>query len=308
MRPLVSRYVPGSTYKTMTLLAALDSGRATLADPFDQRAALGPVVIGTETFGPVGNNIEGYTHRFPIDLDYAYVHSDNIIFAEEGAKLGAGAWLDYNRRFYVGAAVPFDLPVAPSLVTRGSGQLAENALAENAFGQGVDFITPLELSLINATIAAGGQLMRPHLVQKIVATDGMLAQSSPPQSLGSPITSSTAARVRDAMYGATRCGSGAAIPDLLNSPWAIMIKTGTGEVGGGKPAHAWLMAQAPYPSPTLTIVAMKEHGGEGGFTLGPLVADLFNAIFSNPLVREWKPAMPVAPDPAYCQRTGLTQP
>src|SRR6266581_3220694 len=45
-RPLLSRYVPGSTYKTVTLLAGLDSGQAHLSDTFDEQHALGPVVIG----------------------------------------------------------------------------------------------------------------------------------------------------------------------------------------------------------------------------------------------------------------------
>src|SRR5256714_3294307 len=102
-RPIQSAYVPGSTYKTMTLLAGLDSGNAHLDDPFyndspgqpvrfnpNRPQAIGPVIIGsgdqTETFGPVGNNIEGYTTKYPVNLNYGYTHSDNVMFAQVGAR------------------------------------------------------------------------------------------------------------------------------------------------------------------------------------------------------------------------------
>lgn len=304
-RPIQSRYVPGSTYKTMTLLAGLDSGTIQLDNnQFDQQHALGPVVIGppntpgaqacivippkscgdgSEVFGQnqVGNNLLPYTHNFPVSARYGFVHSDNIIFAQIGANTGANTWLDYNSRFYVGKQIPFDLPVAPSSVTPANGKLSVAQLAENSFGQGVDFISPMQMSLIDDGVANNGQLMRPTLIQKIVDPNGTILQSFNAQSLGNPVSQTTASEVRDAMYGVVRCGSGSIVPPLFNSPWAIMAKTGTGEVGGANAAEAWLITQAPYPNPALTIVAMKENGGEGGTVDGPLVADLYNYIFTN---------------------------
>ena len=208
-RPIQSSYVPGSTYKTMTLLAGLDSGNAHLNDPFyndtdagngpavrynpNRPQAFGPVIIGsgdqTETFGPVGNNIEGYTAKFPVNLNYGYTHSDNIIFAQVGAKTGVNTWLDYNKRFKVGQQIPFDLPVTPSSVTPANGQpLGVNQLAENSFGQGIDLMTPMQMALINNTIANNGQMMRPSLVMKVVDPNGSTVMSSGPQSLGTPVS------------------------------------------------------------------------------------------------------------------------
>ncbi len=302
-RPIESRYVPGSTYKTVTLLAGLDSGSTQLdnENQFDQQHALGPVVIGppnspgaqacivippkscgdgSEVFD-AGNNLLPYTHKFPVSARYGFVHSDNIIFAQIGANTGANTWLDYNNRFYMGKQIPFDLPVVPSSVTPANGKLSVAQLAENSFGQGVDFVTPLQMSLFDDAIANNGQLMRPTLIQKIVDPNGTVLQSFSAQSLGNPISQTTASQMRDAMYGVVRCGSGSIVPPLFNSPWALMVKTGTGEVGGGKPAQAWLVTQAPYQNPALTIVSMKENGGEGGFVNGPMVADLYNYIFTN---------------------------
>ncbi len=129
-RPIDSCYVPGSTYKTMTILAGLDSGSSHLDDKFynfngfnppQYPQALGPVWIGDgfekEKFGPVGNNIGGYTYTYPVNILYGYTHSDNIIFAQVGAKAGVNTWLKYNRALYVEKQIPFDLPVHVSTVT-----------------------------------------------------------------------------------------------------------------------------------------------------------------------------------------------
>lgn len=342
-RPLNARYVPGSTYKTMTLLAGLDSGAVTLDTMFDKQHALGPIVVGTgdetETIGPTGNNLCCYTKRFPVSLNYGFAHSDNIIFAQVGVKTGAEKWLDYNNRFYVGKQIPFDLPVSPSTVLPpGKTRLGVNQLAENSFGQGVDFITPLQMSLFDDAIANNGTLMKPWLVWKIVQPDhpadpahptdlknlfcgpvtqnaneidgqitpcGTDVQTVSPQELGTPISQQTASQMRDAMYGVARCGSGSIVPELYNSKWAIIAKTGTGEVGGGKPAMAWLLTQAPYRDPKLTIVGMKENGGEGGYVDGPMVARMYDEIYSNVL----KLPLPTAPDPQYpyCFNNGLLQ-
>ena len=324
-RPIQSTYVPGSTYKTMTLLAGLDSGNAHLDDPFyndtngqpqrfnpNHPQAIGPVIIGsgdqTETFGPVGNNIEGYTTKYPVNLNYGYTHSDNIIFAQVGAKTGVNTWLDYNRRFKVGQQIPFDLPVTPSSVTPSDGKpLGVNQLGENSFGQGIDFITPMQMALIDNTIANNGGMMRPSLVMKIVDPNGSTVLSSSPQPLGTPVSDTTASQVRDAMYGVVQCGSGrfsTPAPELNTSPYAIIAKTGTGEIAGGKqPSQAWLITQAPYQNPQLTIVAMKEKAGEGGSVDGPIVTNLYNDIFSKIM------KVPTAPpvDPNYCGTTGLLQ-
>ena len=71
-----------------------------------------------------------------------------------------------------------------------------------------------------------------------------------------------------------------------------------------------MITQAPYsvtaPNqlPALTIVAMKENGGEGGDTVGPLIAHTYEDIFNNNYVPN---TLPGRADPNYCGRTGLLQ-
>ena len=267
-RPIQSTLVTGSIYKTVTLMAALDSGKAHLDDPFTKQQALGPVTVGTgdqtEVIGPNGNNIQQYTTQFPVTLRYGYTHSDNVIFAQVGVETGLSTWMDYNSRFYVGKQIPFDLPVKPSTVTPLNGKpLGVNGLAENAFGQGVVLATPLQMTMFDNAVADNGTLMQPSLVMKIVDPNGATIYSDPHQSLGTPISDTTASQVRDAMYGVTQCGSGkygatpALAPKLDTSPYAIISKTGTGQVppvnGKQQGANGWLLTQAPYQNPQLTL-------------------------------------------------------
>ena len=335
-RPIDSCYVPGSTYKTMTLLAGLDSGSSHLDDKFynfngfnppQYPQAVGPVSIGDgfdkEKFGPVGNNIEGYTFTFPVDLRYGYAHSDNIIFAQVGAKAGVNTWLNYNRQLYVEKQIPFDLPVHVSTVTPQKQLCPLNApaetttnlkqIAENAFGQGVDFITPMQMSLIDNVIANNGHLMRPTLISKIEDPNQTVLQSFNPQELGRPISDTTAIQVRDAMYGVVQCGSGSlSLVKLTGSPWSVIGKTGTAQVDntGKTPAQSWFITQAPYvfqsgQMPRITIVAMKEHGGEGAYANGPMLRAIYDTIFTQ-VIKDVPQSQ--APDQNFCGNTGLLQP
>src|SRR5579859_3491475 len=337
-QPLLNRalndcYVPGSTYKTLTLMAGLDTGKFTLDTPFyddgDPNHLQARIVrLGdgnnTELFGPVGDNIDGYTHNFPVPLIYGYSHSDNIIFAQVGTHTGAADWLNYNSAFYVGKQIPFDLPVNVSTVTPQKQQnlcattpapqtsLSVVQLAENSFGQGVDFITPMQMSLFDDAAANNGELMRPTLIQKIVDPSQSVLRSFSATSLGNPISQQTSTQMRDAMYSVVACGSGSLTRVQLSYPyslWSVIGKTGTGQVDstGNTPAESWFITAAPYTyqsndEPAITIVAMKENGGEGAYANGPMLRNLYNTIFSQGWIKVQQPSPPVQ---NFCVNNGF---
>ncbi len=313
-RPLNGKYVPGSVYKTMSLVAGIDSGHTNLNQPWSRQQALGPIVIGGQEIS-TGDNIRGYTHNFPVTTEYGYTHSDNLIFAQIGVETTASTWLDYNKRFYVGTQPPFDLPTTPSTVLpAGKDTLADNELGANAYGQGTDFVTPFTMSLLDDAIANNGQLMRPMLVQKIVDPNKTVVEQYNSQPSGpAQMSPQTAKDVRQGMYDVVQCGSASLYAgiNLPTVPWTVIAKTGTGEIGGGKPANAWLLTQAPYnlnnpgQLPALTILAMKENAGEGGNAIAPMVTNMYNDIFTNVM----PVPKPTPPNPnQYCFQSGMLQP
>ena len=185
-------------------------------------------------------------------------------------------------------------------------------LASGSFGQGYDSVTPMQMSILNDAVANDGQLMRPMVVQKILDTNQTQIEKYDFQALGSSpqMTQQTARSVRQAMLGVVRCGSGSLnVVKLGTSPYTIIGKTGTAEVGGGKPANSWLITQAPYditnPSamPRLSIVGMKENAGEGGASVGPMITQMYNDIFNNVI----KVTTPPQPPLNYCCSTKLLQ-
>ena len=97
---------------------------------------------------------------------------------------------------------------------------------------------------------------------------------------------------------------------LSTSRWGIIGKTGTAELGPGQHAHGWLITQAPYnyqqtdKMPALTIVAMKENGGEGADAVGPVITATYNDIFDQGLVKADQPPPPPA---GYCYTNRLLQ-
>lgn len=344
-RPTQDCYPPGSTYKTMTLMAALDSGTMTLDTPFyndpktrpypEHLQAMGPITVrggnDTETFPPSISNIQGYTYRFPVNLAYGFSHSDNIIFAQAGVQTGADTWLKYNKALYVSQQIPFDLPVRVSTVTPQpqSGLCSTKPqpftpmtvpnLAEDSFGQGTDFVTPMQMMLINNVAANDGKLMRPTVIQKIVdpKNQAVLQQFSA-QMLSQPISAQSAQGVRDAMYGVNQCGSGSLSRVKLSyglTPWSIIGKTGTAQVPKANPnenvgGDSWFITQAPYvyqskQIPAITITAMKENGGEGAYANGPMLNRDYDEIFSN-IIKIPAPAPPPGGF-SFCTQTGLLQ-
>ncbi len=308
-RPLKGNYVPGSVFKTVTLMAGIDAGKTTLDQPWNATQARGPVYFDGHPIGPDGNNI-GNTSHFPVTTEYGYTYSDNVIFAEIGVNTGFDAWMNYVKSFYVGQQIPFDLPVNVSTVLpAGQQQMSSLELASDAFGQGTDFVTPLQMSLIDNIVANNGQLMRPTLIYKITDHDGNPIQTFNPQLLSTPIKSDTAVAVRQAMYGVIQCGPGSIVHVNMNrSPWSIIGKTGTAQLAGSANPHGWMITEAPYSLdnpdqlPALTVVAMREHGGNGAGAVGPMIADIYNDVFSNGYVQASKP--PVLGS-SYCYNRGL---
>jgi peptidoglycan glycosyltransferase len=286
--PLINRattgyYPPGSTFKVVTLSAALDSNAESLNSTFYGTQATGPLTIDGHVFPASDSNLNdcgtfGYVPP-PITLEQGLICSDNIVFAQVGLHIGAARFLDYTHRFGLNRTVPFALPLAESRVVPNGQSLSTLLLAESAFGQGELHVTPSQMLIATEAVADGGRIPDQVLVKRVAAPDGSTVQSTPSGTFSTVMSAAAAAGVRDAMVQVVEVGTGvlARIPGLT-----MAGKTGTAETGDGKPPHAWFVCFAPADHPRVAIVVMVEHGGEGAYNAAPIAKQIMEAAL--PLV------------------------
>lgn len=252
LRATSGQFTPGSTFKTVTAAAAIDTGIADPNDVYEDNGSL--TVDGREI---VENNrpddsIDQWT------LTEGYMYSLNVVFAQVGLEVGASDLEKYAAAFGFGSGIPYDLPVVESQLANNLDFLdSQVALAETAFGQGQILATPLQMALIAACVANDGKMMQPYLVDSIESADGDELRSVDPSVWRTPISSSTAQTLQQMMIDAVEQGSvsGAAVPG-----YTVGGKTGTAETGSGDP-HSWFIGFIGDPEPRYAVAVVLEHGG-----------------------------------------------
>lgn len=260
-QPLLDRALdltvaPGSSFKIVTLSAALDTGRFSLHSAFSGADVYGP--------SPYFNGLEygsdiNRTGLTQITLEQALAFSDNFTFAHVGVALGAPALLRYAHRYYLDKKIPFEYPVAISTVADGQMNPDKSVIARSSFGARTDRVTPLQMALIAAGAGNHGLLMAPHLTQNTRSASGRILWRYPIHSLDRIMRPAAADSVATGMVFDVTSGSG--WPAQINGV-KVAGKTGTAASGGNRP-HAWFIAFAPAYHPVIAVAVLREFSGEG---------------------------------------------
>ena len=269
-------YPPGSTFKVVTLTGALGTGVATTQTTFPGPASL---TIGN---APV-NNFESGAYG-DITLAEATQHSVNTVFAQLAVRLGAPALVKQAQAFGFNQKVPFELSVKNSLMPNP----AEMTTWETAWagvGQPVGEhkspagpqVTVLQMALVAAGIADNGTVMAPYVVGSVRDANGQTMATTNPRAFTRATDPDTAAQINGVMQKVISAGSGskAAIDGVK-----VAGKTGTAEVGKGKPTNAWFIAFAPAERPTVAMAIMIEGGGVGGQVAAPAAKPVLEAALA----------------------------
>jgi peptidoglycan glycosyltransferase len=290
--PLLNRatqglYPPGSTFKTVTAAAALDSGKLKLDSTFYDPGYC------TEYGKPVSNagNPETGPETFGnVSLATGFQHSINSVFCNIGKQIGAGTILDYARKFGFyqepGLELPLDAQSPSGLYDQKTHKLFLPKHPETqvdpgrlAFGQERLLVTPVQMAMIAATVANGGILMRPHLVDEVRTRDGKLVSRTLPSRLDRAISAQTAQELTQIMESVVTGGTGTAaqIPGVR-----VAGKTGTAEIGIRGRYVAWFIAFAPADHPRVAVaVAIENATGFGGQVAAPIAKALMEAILGR---------------------------
>ncbi len=268
-KPLINRpsqglYVPGSTFKVVTAAAALDTGIMTPSTPVTD-------ATGETTIDGFRITDAEKPPRPSFDFAHAFAWSSNVVFAEVGLKLGEARLRDYSMRFGVGTALPFDLDTSATSLSRTSPMPAP-LLASTGFGQGELLLSPLQVAVIGATIARGGDVPRPYIIREVRERGtevgmGATVRRTTPSSLGNAVSASTAGSMRALLGLAVEEGfsQAASIPGVR-----VGGKTGTAQSVPGQADHAWFVGIAPLDAPRVVVVVLREFGGWGAEAAAPL--------------------------------------
>ncbi len=273
-RATQSQYPPGSTMKVVTAAAGLDSGDFTPDSVLNGDSGL--VVSGT----PLAN--DGGANYGDIDMTTALTQSVNTYFAQVGEKVGEPGMVDYMKRFGFYSDPKLDLPdddMIPTGPYNASGNLVTSGfdVGRVAIGQGGAegqmLATPLQMAEVAATIANGGELMKPSLVQKVTDPDGRTVSELKPSGQSQAIKPETASELTTMMLNVTREANGTAAGLTVGGePFAG--KTGTAEIGD--PADGvnqpWFIGFAPANDPKIAVAVTLERctGCFGGQVAGPI--------------------------------------
>ncbi len=277
-------FTPGSTFKMVTAAAALDSGAFTPTSGFDDPGYCVEYGKHVSNAGnPDQNGPETYGH---VTLAQGFQHSINSVFCNVGKQIGASTILSYSKKFGFYATPPLETPanqrVPSGLYQNGKLWYPKKPQYQVdpgrlAFGQERMQVTPLQMAMVGATIANGGVVPRPYIVDRVIGHDGSVVSRTRASTLGRAIKPETAAELTQMMVSVVQAGTGtnAQIPGI-----EVAGKTGTAETGINRVYTAWFVCFAPAENPqvAVAVVLEKQANGFGGAVSAPIAKAILQKL------------------------------
>ena len=269
--PLVNRgtqgiYPPGSTFKTITALAAMEH----LPDwqSFTVECT-GEMDFEDKVIHCYNNKAHG-----TVDMKGALAASCNCYFAALAKEIGAGDLAKTMAQ--VGMNVPshFELETSGNNIYLAKGA-TESELVETAIGQGRTGVTPLYMAMLASAIANDGMMMQPYIVDHVVYPNGDEGKNTVPKKLLEICSAEEASILKDMMTEVVTSGTGTA---AAVSGITVAGKTGTAENATGND-HSWFIGFAPAEDPKVAVAVLIENSNYGSAT--PIAGKMIRAALTE---------------------------
>ena len=280
-RALTGQYAPGSTFKPVVAMAALEGGYTT---PDTRYQCDGIFELGRAQFDCYHRIAHG-----SMDLHNAIAHSCNVYFYNLGCRIGEEAIIQEASRLGLGrkSGIEVDYETSGLLPSdawkreqRGDGW-RQGDTCNLAIGQGFLAVTPLQMAVVTAALANGGRVYQPRLI-KGVRTAGdehwQPAKSASFTDMG--WEQKNLQPVRDGMRAVVMESYGTA-PSARVPGVIVAGKTGTAEYGRKNSGlkYGWMIAFAPFDHPRYAVAVVVERADSGGGTVGPRMGLLLKGLF-----------------------------
>jgi penicillin-binding protein 2 len=295
--PLLDRvtnglYPTGSTFKLITALAALESGKLQLGEVIDDPGVL---EIGGQEFKNAGEAANG-----AVSLVQALEVSSDVFFYTLGYRMWNTAALQHwAHALGIGRPTGIDLPVEDETLLPSQhwrNQLYKEGGTDRpwsagdnvqlATGQGDLQTNPLQMAVAYATLANGGTVVTPHLGKEIDDPAGrVLKEIDPKPRRHIQIDPQYRAAILEGLHDAAQSGGGTSFEVFGNFPIPVAGKTGTAQ----RPPHldqSWYGVLAPYPNPRIVTFVTMEEGGFGAESAAPAARKILEAYFAKKLAHD----------------------
>jgi len=287
-KPLLNRtiqenYAPGSTFKPLTAIAALEKGVITPQSSkfYDS----GHINIGGRDLYCL--EYPAYGHGW-MDLKRALETSCNIYFYDLGVKTTIdtlNVWADY---FGLGKKTGIELPGEVS-GTMSSIELKKQLrndiwrpadTAQVAIGQFDNAFTPIQMVSYISSIANNGKRYKPYIIKKVVRYDGSIVNETEPTYTQIPVRQSTIDAVKEGMIEVTQSVDGTAYKAFQGLPFKVAGKTGTAQTTSQatRSPNAMFICYAPADDPQIAIAVAVERGAWGS-NVAPIARDIIDEYF-----------------------------
>lgn len=287
LNPLLNRalqglYPPGSTFKMITAIAALELG---IVEPNTQINDKG---VYTFYSSPQPKcwiyNQHRQTHGLQ-DVSHAIMNSCNYYFYEVGRLVGIERLDQYAAMFGLGQKTGIELTeqagvvASPAFTESLGGTWHEGNILSVAIGQESTQVTPIQLANYIATLVNGGTRYSTHLLKTVKSNDfSQVTYNYEPKVVGQvEMEEENRQAVMEGMLLLTTDGSvSSAFKDV---PVSVGAKTGSAQVSAQTNSNAVFVCFAPYDDPQIAVAIAVEHGGSGS-ELGKIAAQIVTAYFS----------------------------
>jgi penicillin-binding protein 2 len=290
-------YPPGSTFKIVTMAAALESGEYNANTMYDCQLEF------TELYDRTGNPADiladwrkerEWSPAGKITLVQGLEYSCNPYFYHIGLDLFDKGYTtaipDMAAAFGLGKETGIEIGEAEGLVPNPEWKLAEMGVewgmhdpVNLAIGQGSMVVTPLQMARMVAAVGNGGTLYRPSLVLRVENADGEVRYEFSPEVQGElPVSPENLATIQQAMTNVVRVSTATAYRKFLGLNINIAGKTGTASTGRAEESHAWFVGytfEGREGLPDIAIVVVLDFAGEGSDEAAPVFRRIVETYF-----------------------------
>ena len=273
-------YEPGSTFKIITMAAAMEEGLIHDDDVF--------VCNGSKTFGDVQVhcwNISGHGAQTAAEI---LKNSCNVGFMELGARLGAEKLNEYIKKLGFGSITGIDLPGEAEGIVKSTNSISDIDLATIAFGQ-TNTLNALQLLTAVNAVANGGNLIQPHIVKEITHKDSngntIVDKTIEGKTTENVLSEKTSATLREYLERTATQDEGAG---TFVQGYDIAGKTGTAEKVDRETGTysadkyiASMVAMTPVDDPQLTVYISVDEPSTGVYYGGQVASPLMKKLFSH---------------------------